>query len=277
VIAAARAPLALGAWVALVAGAATTVPPAGAPDAGTARTAADTLADWHFPVGERMEYSVTWGGIRLGEGSLAVEGLDTLDGHAAYRVAMEMRGGPPFYRVNDRMVSWIDPSPFSSLRFDQQLSEGSYRRDRRTLMDYGSMTYSRYDNVDGRYVLKESDSGLPIPPGALDDVSFLYFARLLPLEVGHTYEFERYFKEQGNPVILKVLRREEIRVPAGRFQTIVVQPLIRTSGMFGEGGEAEVWLTDDARRIPVRVKTSMSIGSGNLFLTGYEPGDGSGG
>jgi len=45
-----------------------------------------------------------------------------------------------------------------------------------------------------------------------------------------------------------VLRRETIRVPAGEFECIVIEPVIRTSGLFGDGGQAEVYLTDDEDR-----------------------------
>jgi hypothetical protein len=233
----------------------------------------DTLS-WVFPVGERMEYSVTWEGIRLGAGSLTVEGIDTLRRRQAYRVALEMEGGPPFYRVEDRIVSWIQPNPFAALQFVQKQKEGNYRRDRRIEMDVEQGTYTRYDFKDGRYVANPAETAVPMPEGALDEIAYLFFARLLPLEVGKKYEFERYFKEDGNPATVEVLRREEIRVPAGRFQTVVLRPEIRTDGLFGEGGEAEVYITDDDRRILVRLTTSLSVGSGNLFLTAYEPGDG---
>lgn len=232
--------------------------------------------EWPFPVGERMEFSVTWGRMRLGQGSLAVEAIDSIGGHAGYRVALEMWGGPPFYRVQDRQVSWIRPSePLSSLRFEQRLHEGSYRRDRRYDFGQETLTYDRLDLEDGEWRPHEPEMDVPIPEGVLDDLSYLFLARLLPLEVGQRYEFDRYFKESGNPVVIEVLRREEIRVPAGTFQTIVLRPIIRTGGVFGDGGEAELYLTDDERRAIVRLTTSMKIGSGNLFLTSYEPGDGS--
>ena len=239
----------------------------------TVQVDTDTLS-WAFPVGERMEYSVTWEGIRLGAGSLAVEGIDTMRQRQAYRVALEMSGGPPFYRVEDRIVSWIQPYPFASLQFVQKQKEGNYRRDRRIEMDVAGGTYTRYDLKDGSYVANPAETAVPMPEGALDEISYLFFARLLPLEVGKKYEFERYFKEDGNPATVEVLRREEIRVPAGRFQTVVLRPEIRTDGLFGEGGEAEVYITDDDRRILVRLTTSLSVGSGNLFLTAYESGEG---
>lgn len=229
---------------------------------------------WRFPVGERMEFSVSWGRVRLGEGSIEVEAIESIDGREGYRVAMEAWGGPPFYRVQDRQVSWILPSPLSSMRFEQRLREGSYKRDTRYDFDLDSGTYDRHDIVEGEWRARDEETDVPILEGALDDVSFLFFARLLPLEVGQRYEFDRYFKDSGNPVVIEVLRREEVRVPAGTFQTIVLRPIIQTGGAFGDGGEAELYLTDDDRRAIVRLKTSMAVGSGNLFLTRYEPGDG---
>jgi len=221
-----------------------------------------------------MEFSVNWGRVRLGEGSIEVEAIDSIDGQDGYRVAMEAWGGPPFYKVQDRQVSWIRPYPLSSIRFEQRLSEGSYKRSTQYAFDLEGMTYNRRDLVDGEWRARDDETEVPILEGALDDVSFLFFARLLPLEVGQRYEFDRYFKESGNPVVIEVLRREEIRVPAGTFQTIVLRPIIQTGGAFSDDGEAELYLSDDDRRVIVRLKTSMAVGSGNMFLTHYEPGDG---
>lgn len=239
-----------------------------------APTDADPVQAWRFPVGERMEFSVNWGRVRLGEGSVEVEAIESIDGQDGYRVGMEVWGGPPFYRVQDRQVSWIRPQPLSSIRFEQRLSEGSYKRSTRYAFDLEGMTYDRHDLVDNEWRARDEETDVPILEGALDDVSFLFLARLLPLEVGRRYEFDRYFKESGNPVVIEVLRREEIRVPAGTFKTIVLRPVIQTDGAFSDDGEAELYLSDDDRRVIVRLKTSMAVGSGNMFLTHYEPGDG---
>jgi hypothetical protein len=90
--------------------------------------------------------------------------------------------------------------------------------------------------------------------------------------VGRTYEFNRYFKPGSNPVKIVVLRKERIDVPAGRFNTIVIQPIIKTRGIFSEGGRAEVWLADDASRVVVQMKSKLPFGSLNLYLTSYRPG-----
>jgi hypothetical protein len=64
-----------------------------------------------------------------------------------------------------------------------------------------------------------------------------------------------------------------VDVPAGRFRTIVVQPIIRTSGLFGDGGRAEIYFTDDDRRIPVLIKTRVPVvGSLTMLLRTYRAG-----
>jgi hypothetical protein len=124
-------------------------------------------------------------------------------------------------------------------------------------------------------VLRDSDERGTLPTNEpLDDLSFLFYARTLPLEVGDTYTINRYFKADGNPVVLKVLRKETIRVPAGTFNTVVVQPIIQTDGLFGQGGHAEVYFTDDARRLLVYLRSSVPIvGSLTLSLKAFQAPD----
>jgi hypothetical protein len=106
----------------------------------------------------------------------------------------------------------------------------------------------------------------------LDEASFLFFLRSIPLEVGQTYTFDRYFKPERNPVTVVVERTEQVKVPAGTFNTIVVRPIIKTSGIFGEGGRAEVWFTDDSTRTLVQLKSKLKFGSLNLYLRNRQVG-----
>jgi hypothetical protein len=217
-----------------------------------------------------------FGPVRVGVARLQVEAVDTLAATPSYRVAFELEGGPFFYKIDDRTVSWIATDPFRSMQFEQILAEGSYRRHRRYAFDHGALTYTREDWDEGAeaYRAHAEEQDVPIPPAALDEIAYLYLARLLPLTLGRTYRFERYFEDDGNPVILEVLRRQRVRVAAGRFDTIVVRPIIQTDGMFGEGGQAEVYLTGDERRMIVQIKTRMKVGELNMYLREYETGTG---
>ena len=62
-------------------------------------------------------------------------------------------------------------------------------------------------------------------------------------------------------------------VGAGTFATIVVRPTIKTSGIFSENGEAQVWFTNDERRLPVLLKTKFSRFSLTLSLESFTFGD----
>ena len=93
----------------------------------------------------------------------------------------------------------------------------------------------------------------------------------MPLRVGLDTSFSDYFRADRNPVRLKVLRREEIEVPAGRFNAIVVQPVINAKASSARAGDAQIWLSDDENHIMLQMKSKLSFGSLNLYLKSYRP------
>ena len=214
-----------------------------------------------FGVGERLDFKVKFGPLKVGQAYMQVAGIDTIAGHPAYHVQSLIKGSTPFYKLEDLQESWLDVYLLSSRRYVQDTRQGSYERYWDYRFDLENGTYERNDG--------ESDS---IPTNPLDDASFIYFVRSMPLEVGETYEWNNYFRWDRNPVIIQVLRREDIKVPAGKFSTIVVRPIIKAKGIFSEDGEAEIYLTDDERRLPIKIVTKLKVGSVILELTEYEPG-----
>lgn len=235
------------------------------PTPGTQTVAASTVkrAPVPFGAGERLQYEVRFGSIRVGNANMEVVGLDNVRGRPAWHTAFWVRGGNFLYRVNDVYESWIDAETLSSLRFVQELEEG------------GKETVRRFEIYPERSVFVQTskqpakeEKSVSTP---LDDGSFLYFIRTIPLEVGQTYDFNRYFRPDRNPVRIRVLRKERVKVPAGTFNAIVIQPVIKTKGIFSENGHAEIWLSDDDRRIMLQLKSKLSFGSLNLYLKSYVP------
>jgi hypothetical protein len=230
-------------------------------------------ADVPFGPGERLDYQVKLGVFSVGNGFFRVAAVDTVRGHATYRLEMQLHGGAMWVTVHDYMTSWLDVRSLVSRRFQQDQKEANYKR-QRTLEFFPEQ--KRFEQVlynESGQVAKNESGSIP-SDDPLDDISFLYYARTLPLEVGKTYTLNRYFDEKGNPVTLRVLRRDTVKVPAGRFATIVVQPVIQTKGLFGKGGNAEVYFTDDDRRLVVQVRSSVPIiGHLNMYLRSYTPGE----
>lgn len=235
-----------------------------APDVGAQSSPAPggrpTPAPVPFEVGEAFTYDVRFGAIKVGTGRMRVLGREPIRGRDTWRVRFNVSGGTFFYKVNDTYESWMDVETLNALQYVQDLNQGSRDRQRTFEMFPERSTYRE---------LERGGEERPSVPNPLDDGSFFFFVRTVPLEVGKTYTFNRYFRPDRNPVIIRVLRRERVKVPAGTFDAIVLQPIIKTSGIFSEGGQAEIWLTDDDKKMMLQMKSRLSFGSLNLYLRSY--------
>ncbi len=216
-----------------------------------------TAAPAPFGPGERLVYKVKIGIFNAGEGQMSIPQLDTLRGHDAYRISMTIRGGLGPARVNDAYSYWLDVRTLQSWRFIQDIHEVNYKSFRHYEFYPERRLWDREDN---------DESGPLASFTPLDDIAFIYFIRTLPLEVGKSYTFDRYFKVEGNPVTVTVLRKDRRKTEAGEFATLVVRPIIRTKGLFSQGGKAEIHFTDDVRRLPVYVKSDIPNFPGSLTL-----------
>jgi hypothetical protein len=212
-----------------------------------------------FGVGERLEYQVKYKNIPVGSGDMEVLPMDTVRGIDTWHTVFRIKGGILFYRVNDRYEAWLDTHTLSSLRYWQDIDEGSYEPKRH---------YEIFP--DKREYVENNKAPAPSVEHPLDDGSFLYYIRTVPLHVGMDTTLNDYFKAAKNPIRFKVLRKDTIDVPAGRYPAIVVQPIFQTS-LFNEGGHAEVWLSDDDNRIMLQMKSSVRFGSLSLYLKSYRP------
>ena len=221
-----------------------------------------TLAPVPFAVGEELRYKASFAGIRAGNAVMRVAGIENVRGRPAYHIVFTIDGGIPLYRVRDRYESWVDVQTLASLRYVQNISEGGYHR---------NTTYEIFpDKAQYR-----KDNGTPEASVShpLDDGSFIYAIRAAMPSVGETRRDDRYFRPDRNPVVLTGLRNETVSVDAGRFATTVIRPSIKANGIFSEDGEAQVWLSDDANRYPVQVKSKFSKFSLTLELQSVKPGD----
>lgn len=212
-----------------------------------------------FAVGEKLTYAVRVGPFGRGRAVAEIRNVDTVRGQPVFHSVFKIDGSLLFFKVNDRYESWFDPHSLVSLRYHQDIDQGSYERIR---------TYEIFPER-GIYV-DMANQELPTVELPLDDGAFLYFLRTISLEVGKTYSFNRYFKPDRNPVTVTVVRRERIRIPAGEFDAIVLRPTIKARGIFGEGARAEVWLQDDVDRVMLQMRTHMQLGAVTFQLRSRE-------
>jgi hypothetical protein len=205
-----------------------------------------------FKVGEKLTYTAKVNFLHAGEASMSVEDIETIRGHAAYHTIFNITGRVLLFHVDDHYDSWFDTTTLVSLHHLQHVDQSGTHIDK------------VYDFYPERRVYVRNGEEKPSVSEPLDEGSFIYFMRSVPLEVGKTYSFDRYYQPDKNPVVIKVDRREHIKVPAGEFDAIVLKPIIKSKGLFGENGQAEVWFSDDSTRTLLRLKSKLPIGT--LYL-----------
>lgn len=213
-------------------------------------------AAYPFGVGERFEYSAKLGIIRLGNASMTVAAIDTVRGQPAFNFRFRLTASNILIKLDDVIESWTTVRDLRSLRFRQDHDENDSKRVR----VYEIHADSGFFRMDGR-------DPEPTVADPLDDAAFLYYVRSMPLEVGKTYRLSRYFKKEKNPLVIRVLKREKMKLPDDTEVTcLLLHPQIDDRGMFAPRQEARLWLTDDERRIPVQIRSKYPWGTVTLRL-----------
>ena len=224
---------------------------------GQADPPVSVLASYPFAVGEKLSYSAKLGMLTLGSGTLEVAAVDTVRGVESFRFRFRLRGKTMFYSLDDVLESWAGTSDLSSRRFHQDFLEN----DKAMKWQYEIYPDSGFYREQGR------EKVMPTPAAPLDDAAFFYFVRMTPLEMGKKYTYNRYFRKDKNPVTIEVLKREKMELPDGsKVQCLVLHPTIDTKGLFSKRSETLIWLTDDARRLPVQIRSKFPFGTITLRL-----------
>lgn len=201
-----------------------------------------------FGAGEVLTYDARVSVFgRVGEATLSVDGTCEIAGRPALRLAFDVSGGTAFLRVRDETRSWIDLATLATLRYEKRETSplGSHEESVTVLPDG-----QRWTDASGRSFET---------PGAVsvDELSLLYFIRTLPLRTGDTELGAGHFDRARNPIELRVRGRTEVDVPAGRFAVIDLELKVRDPRRYRGTGAIRVQVTDDERRIPVRIRTSL--------------------
>jgi hypothetical protein len=204
-------------------------------------------------VGERLEYDVKFGPFKVGRASMEVMDVEEVRGRRAWHTRFQVTGGTLFFRVDDVLESWIDVETFSALRFRQQLSEGTRDRlneyeiypEQAVYVEEEGRTAERL-TLRRRIVLVLHSHG---PAGARRHVRVPAVLHARPQSRSPRGPWPRY-----------------VDLPAGRFDALVIRPVIKAKGIFSEDGRAQVWISNDADHLVLQMTSHLKFGSLSLHL-----------
>jgi hypothetical protein len=226
-----------------------------------------------FGPGERIVMRITYAHLLAGRARISVSSTEH-DGQPALRFVEEANSMGFFawlfhFRVNDRTEALWNPATGCSLRIEKALREGRARRDQVVLFDPAGSAEVQDPKIAGTH--------FDTTPCSLDILSALFVARQRGIVEETALELPVFDNGRRFVLAARVIGRESLDLPPplGRHvPTVIVEPrLAEGTGLFvkEKGGHLQVWLTDDARRLPVRIRSKVAIGSISADLESYEP------
>ncbi len=254
--------LALLAWPAAT-GRAEDELPTPAPEAGAARDVVPASAE-PFRAGESLRFAVQYGFVHAGTAWLEVPEVVDWHGVPCWRLVARAESNSFFdkmYRVRNRIESMYDQRGRFSWRYFEDRHEGHYTANDTIVFDTTAHT-ARYK--DGKV--------FTIPREAQDALSAFYFTRFQALPIGGSIQFDYHASHKGAPMEVRILGRDRVKTPAGRFDCIMIEPILKAGGIFKNNGRLVIWITNDARRMPVLMKSKVMIGSISVVLQDYKSG-----
>lgn len=230
-----------------------------------------------FASGESLTYEVNWMGIDVGSATSIVETGVTFEGRPAIHLKANASSGRAFSfvkNVQGASESFIDPEGLFSLGFVTDQHDGGSIDTQTFVLDYEHALAHRNRVVTQKdNSLKTYDLDIPITRSRVQDAySMTYLYRAFPLKVGQKLESDVFVDKRMWKLIVDVIGKETLKTPAGTFDCVKVQPSVSLDGVPDKKGEMTVWISDDARRIPIKTQASLPFGKVNAVLTKFKQG-----
>lgn len=229
--------------------------------AGVAGAQGEGAATLPFAAGDTLSYSARVANFgRVGRATMWVEGPSQLRGVEALVLHFRFRARVGPVKAEDRTESWIDARTMATLRFSKHERHPLSRHDERVELF----------PAERRWEAEGGERGVSPTELPLDELSFMFFLRTLPLAADTTFEFNRHYDAARNPTIVRVLGRKTITTGAGEFRTVKLEMRVRDPRRYRGEGIIRINLTDDVRRLPVRIESAMpTIGTAVLTLDSH--------
>lgn len=214
--------------------------------------------------GERLVFELSW--FQIKAGTSVMEVLEREDeGRKYYNISAVTTSNDYIdiiYKVRDRIESFVHADNLSSYRYKVHQEEGNFRRDKEIIFDY--------DKKVAVYTKDKKTTLHEITNFMNDALSSLYYLRTKELIVGKPVIMDVFDDRKLWQLDIQVLEKEKIETPVGVFNTVKIKPILKFDGIFQRKGDVYIWLTDDNRKMPVKMRSKIKIGSISADLVEYK-------
>jgi hypothetical protein len=217
-----------------------------------------------LPAKGALAYNVEWRLIDAGKAKLSWS-TGVQPSHPGWQINLHLESAglvSKLYKVNDDYTANLSPN-FCVQDTHTIAHEGSRQRDTVVHFDPEAKkaSYLERDLVTRATVLsKETD----IPGCVRDVIGGMFFIRTLSLEPGHSVQVPVSDGKKTVSAKIEAQQREQIKVPAGTFKTIRYEAFLFNNVLYRRPGHLYVWLSDDARKLPVRLQVRLRFAIGTI-------------
>jgi hypothetical protein len=218
-----------------------------------------------FNVGETLTYDVTWSSyVVAGSATATVKERRPSANSNAYYIVAEGRPLPllqKVYNVYYRMETLVDSISLLSNRTSLESQVGSSQR-------LATTTFNR----TSRRAVHEDKAETPprvdfaVPAQVQDGLSALYLLRATPIKTGQRVTMPVADGGAVYNVTMDVGAVERLRVPAGDMGAFNVKVTITDAKGQPAATNAAVWISNDARRLPLKLQAGLPVGDFVLNL-----------
>lgn len=231
-----------------------------------------------FLVGEKIKHEVFYNFFKITAGEMEYSTLPfkMVNGRRAYQFEIQLKTTSmfsSFYAVDDRVNILVDYDLWVPRLFTLHVKESSQLREGRQFFDFES-NKARYEEkkITSKKGVEEKKQEWELAPYSQNVFSLIYYMRLFAWKDGRDYSFR--VADDGENLVFKgrVVAREVIKTPLGEMKAIKIKPEITVKGAFKPVGDIFIWLSDDARKIPLRIESKIKIGTLVSEILDYQPG-----
>lgn len=229
-----------------------------------------------FRVGEKVVHKVSWSKINAGYMSFEVKPFANVNGEKSYQFQMQIWSNSFFssiYSVDDKLVSLVDYDTLVPSVFTLHVQHTTELREARAFFDQKKKIATYWEKkVTSNEGEKEKKIQWPIQEFSQNVYSALFYMRTFQWKVGVTHQF-RVADDNENLIFrAKAIRKEKIETEVGSFDAIVVQPQVELKGIAKPVGDIFMWLSDDDRKLILRIESKVKIGTFVTEISELVPG-----
>lgn len=216
-------------------------------------------ASWS--AGETLDYDVQWLRISGGTARMTIAS----SGDSQLRITSVARSGSlfsRFFKVRDEIESVVSRDGFTTVSYRKRLDERGRKKDELTTIDEGVATRTAGGKT----------KRTKVPPMVFDPISLIYHLRTLDLEPGQSHEFPVIADGKLYGVKAVVRGRETLTTEAGTFHCVIVEPVMHAINNDAKDSRLQIWISEDDRRLPVRIRSEVNVGTITATLRALKAG-----